>query len=348
MNKNQYITKTFTYNGQRYYVRAKTEVEAIKKMALKQRDLEEEKPSINANLSLTEWAEICFVSHPLRAKTTQDRFEWTYKHYIMPELGRMKLKNILPLHCNKFLASNMSGFSTYIINQTCQVLNYLFKFAKLNHLIQENPMEMVTRPKGFKNSRRAMTDQEEKAFLKVVNENPRFIIFELMYHCGCRPSEARNVLGEDISILDGFPVLHIRGTKTKNADRYVPIPPELYEKIKDLSGLIAHTTVGSKYDEKAYQRVTHALYRAMNIEMGCKVYRNELIPPFPLADDFCPYCLRHTYCTNLCKKNVDIRIAQKLMGHSDISLTANIYTTIDNSLVLSAAKIIGATVGATP
>ena len=78
----------------------------------------------------------------------------------------------------------------------------------------------------------------------------------------------------------------------------------------------------------------------MNIEMGCKVYRNELIPPLPLDDDFVPYFFRHTYCTDLQKKGIDIRMAQKLMGHSDISLTANIYTHFDDDLMeLAAQKI---------
>ena len=70
------------------------------------------------------------------------------------------------------------------------------------------------------------------------------------------------------------------------------------------------------------------------------MYRNQLIAPYPLADDFVPYNLRHTYCTDLQKKGIDIRTAQYLMGHSDISLTANIYTHADNSTILEAAKII--------
>lgn len=44
------------------------------------------------------------------------------------------------------------------------------------------------------------------------------------------------------------------------------------------------------------------LRREMNIALGCRVYRNELLSPFPLAEDFVPYCLRHTYCTDLQKK----------------------------------------------
>ena len=77
------------------------------------------------------------------------------------------------------------------------------------------------------------------------------------------------------------------------------------------------------------------------------MYRNQLIAPYPLADDFVPYNLRHTYCTDLQKKGIDIRTAQYLMGHSDISLTANIYTHADNSTTLEAARLINGTTGTT-
>ena len=78
------------------------------------------------------------------------------------------------------------------------------------------------------------------------------------------------------------------------------------------------------------------------------MYRNQLIPPYPLADDFVPYDLRHTYCTDLQKKGIDIRTAQYLMGHSDISLTANIYTHADNSTILETAKLINIAEGVPP
>ena len=83
----------------------------------------------------------------------------------------------------------------------------------------------------------------------------------------------------------------------------------------------------------------------MNISMGCKVYRNELIPPFPLADDFVPYDLRHTYCTNLARAGVDIRVAKKLMGHANISITADIYTHVDTKDIESAAELINRYIG---
>ena len=73
------------------------------------------------------------------------------------------------------------------------------------------------------------------------------------------------------------------------------------------------------------------------------MYRNELLPPFPLAEDFVPYDLRHTYCTDLQKTGIDIRMAQKLMGHADITITANIYTHTDAESLTRAAQVLGST-----
>ena len=55
---------------------------------------------------------------------------------------------------------------------------------------------------------------------------------------------------------------------------------------------------------------------------------------YPFASDLVPYCLRHEYCTDLARKGVDIRIAQRLMGHATITMTANIYTnlTVDDTI----------------
>lgn len=60
--------------------------------------------------------------------------------------------------------------------------------------------------------------------------------------------------------------------------------------------------------------------------MGCETFRGEVIPPYRVADDLTPYCLRHTYCTDLQTAGIPINIAKEWMGHSDISVTASIYT----------------------
>ena len=79
----------------------------------------------------------------------------------------------------------------------------------------------------------------------------------------------------------------------------------------------------------------------------CPIHLSGILPgssPYPLADDFVPYCLRHTYCTDLQKAGVDVRTAQKLMGHADISTTANIYTHQDDEALIAAAEKMGCVV----
>ena len=156
-------------------------------------------------------------------------------------------------------------------------------------------------------------------------------------------------MGKDIVQVDGQNLLHIRGTKNANADRFVPIPDELYPLIKNTPKFeyIACYSNLNKIQEINRTRVWQSCRRELNISMGCRLYRNQLIPPYPLAPDLVPYCLRHTYCTDLARMGIDIRVAQKLMGHSDITLTANIYTNLDNQDVLEAAKVINGYKGRT-
>ena len=41
-----------------------------------------------------------------------------------------------------------------------------------------------------------------------------------------------------------------------------------------------------------------------------------------------PHVCRHTYCSNMAKSGMDPKTLQYLMGHSDISVTMNVYTHI--------------------
>lgn len=335
-----YIRKTFTFEGQRYTVRGKTEKEAIINMANKIRDLEEGKVVISSSMTVRDWGLKCVDTYKTNQKEiTRKKYLNRMNACVFQFIGDRKLKDVKPIEIMEVI-NHQQGKSNYQIKTTRQMLNFIFSKAVDNKLIAENPAKNVELPSGTTNSRRNLTEYETEHFLKVCDNSDRFLVFLLMYHCGCRPVEARNALGKDIQQIGNYNILHITGEKSKNADRCVPIPDELYIRIKNTPPFnpIAPSMGGGKHTDGTYNRTLDALKREMNISMGCKVYRNQLLPPYPLAKDFVPYCLRHTYCTNLCKKGVDIRTAQYLMGHSDITLTANIYTHTDNSSIIAAAE----------
>ena len=51
--------------------------------------------------------------------------------------------------------------------------------------------------------------------------------------------------------------------------------------------------------------------------------------PLAIAVKRCIYCLRHTFATMLARKKVHPKVAQKLLRHTDIRLTLDIYTHAD-------------------
>ena len=45
-------------------------------------------------------------------------------------------------------------------------------------------------------------------------------------------------------------------------------------------------------------------------------------------ENITPHVCRHTYCSNMAKQGMNPKTLQYLMGHSDISVTMNVYTHI--------------------
>lgn len=60
-----------------------------------------------------------------------------------------------------------------------------------------------------------------------------------------------------------------------------------------------------------------------HLQWTMKKYRRTHEEPLPTIT---PHVLRHTFCTNLANKGMDIKSLQYLMGHSDAAITMNVYT----------------------
>lgn len=335
--------KTFFYDGIRYDVRANDPVELGVKIAEKKAELQDADRTVSGDTTLKRWAEECTETYKTnQSDVTREKFVQRMKTSILSEIGDMPLKKIKPLHVQKVL-NLQSGKSPTQVNEVYHTLRFLFSHAYLNHLIPSDPTRGLVRPRMKKREhRRALTPEERKYFLYIGEQDRRFYLFLLMLLCGCRPEEASYCKGSDLSTEEGINYLHIRGTKTAFSDRYVPVPNRLWDLIKDTPQreYIACTATGHRIDRSQRLRIWKNYCRRINIAMGCKVYRNELIPPYPLADDLVPYCLRHEYCTNLARMGIDIRQAQRLMGHADIKMTANIYTNFEKEDLKGTAKTI--------
>ena len=329
---------SFTYQGKRYWVKGNTQEELYTRKANKLRDLKENVIIYDSKILVNTWAERAFDTYKSDNKGLYDIKNRFYK-YISPFIGNKPIGKVRAVECQTIL-NNCSGMSYSHCNKLKQEMSFIFEMAVENQIIPFNPAKKLKLPEYSKGVRRSITESERKHLLAVYDKDSSYLLFMLILKCGCRPDEAVNLIGRDVDTKTRL--LHIRGTKTKNSDRYVPIPDDLFPALKKIKPFepISPNREGRKHTESSYNRLCAHLRRDMNISMGCKTYRNALIPPFPLADDFVPYCLRHTYCTDLCKAGIDIRTAQRLMGHANISVTADIYTHVDLDDIKKAGELI--------
>ena len=337
MSKKYKHKKSFTYNSKRYWVYADTLEELGVKKANKLASLKLNTKK-ESNITVAEWTDKCISVYKTgQADITRKKYVSRVNHCILTHIGDMRIKDVTPMHCQQVL-NMQSGNSKAQINEVYRALKFIFSHAVFNNIIATDPTLSLVKPKGTYNPRRALTPFERSTLINAAKEERRFYWALLMLYCGCRPAEATECKGSDLYVLDGHPMLHIRGTKTKNADRDVPIPSELWELIKDTPKRehISLYSTGNPITMENRGRLWRSLWRKMNLGAGTKTYRNKLVEPYLIPKDLTPYCLRHEFCSDLARRGVDIRIAQKLMGHSEISLTANIYTHVETKQIISA------------
>ena len=315
----------FTIDGVRHSVYADTEREAGLKIAEKTQKIKKTAPS---SMRLGDWAEFCIATYKTNcSEGTKKHLKWIAEKCILDYFGNVPMSTIKPTDCQMCL-NRCQGKSKGHIKYVHDVMRFIFRRAYTNGLIDQDPTENLVKPKGTQGHRRALTPEEREAVLEVGKTERRYYIYLLMLLCGCRPSEAYEVKGSDITLIDGRPFLHIRGTKTAKSDRFVPIPKDLYQIIRKTpqNAFVSPTDGNNKQGKNSKRAWEHFRYH-LDKYLGSPMYRNAILESKTLG--LTPYCLRHEYCTELARKGIDIRTAQKLMGHSSINLTANIYTNLE-------------------
>lgn len=340
MKKYKY-KKSFTLDGRRVYVYADTLTELARKIAEKQ-TAAASAASARDNMTLAVWADRCIDLYKTnQSDITRDKFRARVRVAILEPLGSFPVRAISPEQV-QLVMNLQAGRSRTQINEVYYALRFLFSRAVVAGLIPTDPSANLTKPKKAKPaSRRALTEVEREAFLSCAVKERKYYGFLLSYYCGCRPGEAGECKGSDLIERDGLRLLHIRGTKTASADRFVPVPSELWELIKSTPRgeyiALYPSGIPCGYDNRA--RLWSGLVYKMNLAAGAESYRNKILVPV-IGSDLVPYCLRHDYCTRLARAGVDIRTAQRLMGHASITMTANIYTHVETVDLATAAELL--------
>ena len=253
----------------------------------------------------------------------------------------------------KELILSKVNYSQSTIRKIHMMLNQGFAEAVRRKIIIENPMFEVRRPKSSKKQRkiRAMTMEEQKAFLEVINTE-RVIYKEQMLismFTGMRMGEINALSVKDINL--NFNFINIDKTiakgerneaflndtpKTDKGNRQVPInalvKPVIDKVLKDYihtdDGMLFHTTKGTLVPTTS----VNAEFRRVIEKYGIK--------DDSVRGDLTLHSLRHTYATRCIESGMPPKVLQNLLGHTDIKVTLDTYSDVfDNFQNENVAKV---------
>lgn len=287
-------------------------------------------PEVNFKIFADNWYELNIKNANISDTTKSDYKYYLYSN-IIPYFENFKLCDITEDDCQRFL-NKYVGYSKANVSKIRMTLRRVLRKAQKQKLIGENPAEDIVLPQVTEGKRRPITDEERALILKQVPNHYAGAMVLTMLCCGLRPAEIRRMEWDWIDFDNA--ILTVGKSKTKaGTGRKIPMPPQLVKalqehKAKNLNEqyvFVRCKNPSLPMDENAFYHAWHNFKREMDIANGAKIYRNQIIES-TLAEDLEPYLLRHTFCTDCQAAGVPINVAKELMGHSDISVTAKIYT----------------------
>ena len=238
--------------------------------------------------------------------------------------------------------NSLKALSNSMIEKAYQQLNQAFKIAMNKGYIIKNPMSDVIKPKSNKENKivRALTLEEQQQFTdwlinKPLNEFKYRNVYLIQMYIGLRIGEALALSTHDIDLQHKRINIHrtlttdekgnvIMGNKTKTyaGKRILPIPDFLYPYIVEQMKF-ADTQVNN--DEKLLFKPYNSKYcrrSTINNELQ-RVFKNE----FGITG-ISSHSLRHTFGTRCIESGMAPVVVQRLMGHKNIAVTLNTYTSV--------------------
>ena len=188
----------------------------------------------------------------------------------------------------------------------------------------ENLALLIERPKASRALPRVLSVQQVEKILSAIDDSTKVgkrdsALFELIYSCGLRISEACGLLMENLHLNEHLVLVHGKGDK----ERIVPFGETAKEKLEKYLFEARPELVGSKIVPEVFvncrgepisRKGVWKRFKELNILAGV---------------DAKVHTLRHSFATHLLAGGADLRSVQELLGHSDLA-TTQIYTHVDD------------------
>ena len=268
-------------------------------------------------------------------ETSKTDYRYQLDKLLYPTFADMNIQDIKLSDVQNFLNTH-SNTAKSTLRKSVIVLDQIFNLAIHDELTDSNPIDkkMLKYPAVEEKEREALSQEQFNDIVSHIDKLDRLSdkqMLSLFCFTGMRRGEISGLKWEDIDVEHG--VIHVTrnvtyphnepivGTpKSKKGYRTIPLDPRLKRYVAN-SGETGFIFGGeAPLTRSAFMAIWTRIGKQINLYgASCHVFR-------------------HTYATMLNNAGVDPKTIQSILGHSDISVTMNIYTHTGVENVLSAGQ----------
>ena len=278
---------------------------------------------------------------------------------ILPVFGNRNLRAIRPTELQVFV-NGFAGKSATKITMITATLDGVFKSACIDRILDKNPMTHVRKPAATPAvEKRALTEAERERIEHVCATHVNGAYLAAMYYLGVRPGEARGLQWGDFDFENDL--VHIQrdidfkahgeagALKTRASDRRIPVPAALKEILKPHRELPNVFLFRGRASGEALSKTTsERLWVELMAECGLVEANNSNARKYREGDIrnifdpvITPHMLRHNYITMCWENGIDVYTTMRLVGHTSIKTTMDIYTHLSNAQMEQAKIDVG-------
>ncbi len=291
---------------------------------------------------LTDWLE---NTHKRRVRPrTYERYREAVYMHIIPSLGHYQLQKLMAQHVQTFYTKKADeGLAPATIIYYHSVLHNALDMAVKWGLVFRNVCDLVSPPRKQPFEIQPLTMEQMQTLLATVRGHKWEALFTLALATGMRRGELLGLKWQDINFETG--ILQVRRVlsrvptnmperehvyveaepKTQKSRRSVMIAPFALEALKKHRNdqLEAKLKAGAFWQEYDYMFCTlHGTHLNPNhvVEEFKKLLNRARLPNIRFHD------LRHSAATLLLSLGVHPKVVQELLGHTQISMTMDVYS----------------------
>ncbi len=287
-----------------------TKIEGMDALALHRINPVSPKANITLGELYEEWSD---VKYKYISKATIDNYKASWKH--LSKYENLKFKDLRTAHLQTVIDQcHKNGMSRSTLEKIRTVAVMLYNYALENDIINKNYAKFIKLPKIEKVEKKRFSDLEIKKIEGAADTLPWADTILIMIYTGMRISEMLGLTKFNLDLDGGLITGGIKTEAGKN--RVIPIHPKILKYIKQHYNKNNDTLICDKNGKK----------------ISAKRYRDKMYHPALETLEIrklTPHACRHTFGSLMAEAGVETTSIQRIIGHSDYSTTANIYTHLE-------------------